>query len=143
MFSVVVDAPLIMKTSCIEALVMNLPTASPINSIAHPFQAIVEVLANGQVAAWVTEFQDAKVIAADRTTAIFELEKVLKKRLESIECVVIEVDAPTKTLRERDTQSIDHLPSIPSDDQYFRELMATLRADRELDDDNPAYTVDL
>jgi hypothetical protein len=41
----------------------------------------------------------------------------------------------------RDTQSIDTLPSIPSNDQYFRELMATLRADRELDDDNPAYTV--
>jgi hypothetical protein len=39
---------------------MNPPTASPINSIAQPFQAIVEVLANGQVAAWVTEFQDSK-----------------------------------------------------------------------------------
>ena len=118
---------------------MNPPTASPINSIAQPFQAIVEVLANGQVAAWVTEFQDAKVIAADRTTAIFELEKVLKKRLESVERVVIEVDSPTEG--ERDTQRIDNLPSIPSDDHYFRELMATLRADRELDDDNPAYTV--
>jgi hypothetical protein len=110
------------------------PTASPINSIAQPFQAIVEVLANGQVAAWVTEFQDSKVIAADRTAAIFELEKVLKKRLESIERVVIEVDR-------RDTQSIDTLPRIPSDDRYFRELMATFRAERELDDDNPAYMV--
>jgi hypothetical protein len=109
------------------------PTASPINSIAQPFQAIVEVLANGQVAAWVTEFQDSKVIAADRTTAIFELEKVLKKRLESIERVVIEVDL--------DPQSIDTLPRIPSDDRYFRELMATFRAERELDDDNPAYMV--
>jgi hypothetical protein len=131
-----------MKIFCVGQFLMNPPTASPINSIAQPFQAIVEVLANGQVAAWVTEFQDAKVIAADRTTAIVELEKVLKKRLESIERVVIEVDAPTKTLSERHTQSIDRLPSIPSDDQYFRELMATLRADRELDDDNPAYTVD-
>jgi hypothetical protein len=112
---------------------MNPLAASPINSIAQPFQAIVEVLANGQVAAWVTEFQDEKVIAADRATAIVELEKVLKKRLESVERVVIEVDL--------NTPSIDRLPSIPSDDQYFRELMATLRADRELDDDNPAYTV--
>jgi hypothetical protein len=41
----------------------------------------------------------------------------------------------------QDTPSVDILPSIPSDDEYFRELMATLRADRELDDDNPAYTV--
>jgi hypothetical protein len=112
---------------------MNPPIASPINSVGQPFQAIVEILANGQVAAWVTEFQDSKVIAADRTTAIVELEKVLRKRLESIERVVIEV--------ERDTQSIDSLPSIPSDDQYFKDLMATFRADRELDDDNPAYTV--
>jgi hypothetical protein len=112
---------------------MNSPIASPMNSVAQPFQAIVEILANGQVAAWVTEFQDSKVIAADRTTAIVELEKVLKKRLESIERVVIEV--------ERDTQSIDSLPSIPSDDRYFKDLMATFRADRELDDDNPAYTV--
>jgi hypothetical protein len=112
---------------------MNPPTASPINSITQPFQAIVEVLANGQVTAWVTEFQDSKVIAADRTTAIVELEKVLKKRLESIERVVIEI--------ERDAQIIDTLPSIPADDQYFRDLMATLREERELDDDNPAYTV--
>jgi hypothetical protein len=112
---------------------MNPPTASPINSIAQPFQAIVEVLANGQVAAWVSEFQDSKVIAADRTTAIAELEKMLKKRLESIERVVIEVDL--------DVQTIDTLPSIPADDRYFRDLMATMRAERELEDDNPAYTV--
>jgi hypothetical protein len=112
---------------------MNPLIASPINSVAQPFQAIVEILANGQVTAWVTEFQDSKVIAADRTTAIFELEKVLKKRLESIERVVIEV--------ERDIQHIDTLPSIPADDRYFKDLMAIFRADRELDDDNPAYTV--
>jgi hypothetical protein len=44
---------------------------------------------------------------------------------------------------DRDAQSIsiDTFPSIPSDDRYFRELMATFRAERELDDDNPAYTV--
>jgi hypothetical protein len=120
---------------------MNPPIASPANSIAQPFQAILEVLANGQVAAWVPDFQDSKVIAADRETAIVELEKALKKRLESIERIVIEVDSPPEMLRERDPQIIDTLPSIPSDDQYFRELMATFRADRELDDDNPAYTV--
>jgi hypothetical protein len=120
---------------------MNPPIASPANSIAQPFQAILEVLANGQVAAWVPDFQDSKVIAADRETAIVELEKALKKRLESIERIVIEVDSPPEMLRERDAQIIDTFPSIPSDDQYFRELMATFRADRELDDDNPAYTV--
>jgi hypothetical protein len=128
---------------------MNTPIASPINSIVQPFQAIVEVLDNGQVTAWVTEFQDSKVIAADRATAIIELEKVLKKRLESIERVTIEVDsfAYVKgdsfayTKGDRDTQSINTLPSIPADDQYFKELMTTFRADRELDDDNPAYTV--
>ena len=112
---------------------MTPPTTSPTTSIAQPFQAIVEILANGQVAAWVAEFQDSKVIAADRATAIVELEKVLKKRLERIERVVIEID--------RDAQSSDLLPSIPSDDRYFRDLMATFRAERELDDDNPAYTV--
>jgi hypothetical protein len=40
-----------------------------------------------------------------------------------------------------DTQRLDTLPSIPADDRYFRDLMATFRAERELDDDNPAYTV--
>jgi hypothetical protein len=120
---------------------MNPPIVSPANSIVKPFQAILEVLANGQVAAWVPDFQDSKVIAADRETAIVELEKALKKRLESIERIVIEVDSPPEMLRERDPQIIDTLPSIPSDDQYFRELMATFRADRDLDDDNPAYTV--
>jgi hypothetical protein len=117
---------------------MNPSIASSIDSIAQPFQAIVEVLASGEVAAWVTEFQDSKVIAADRSTAIFELEQVLKKRLESIERVVIQVESPTETQRDR---SLDTLGSIPTDDRYFRDLMATLRADRELDDDNPAYTV--
>jgi hypothetical protein len=120
---------------------MNPSIASLMNSISQPFQAIVEVLPNGQVTAWVTEFQDSKVIAADRATAIIELEKVLKKRLESIERVTIEVDSFAYTKGDRDTQSIDTLPSIPANDQYFKELMATFRADRELDDDNPAYTV--
>jgi hypothetical protein len=112
---------------------MNLPIASPVTSVKHPCQAILEVLTDGRVAAWVPEFPDSKVVAVDRDTAIFELEKVLKKRLVSIERVLIDVD--------QDTSSVDILPSIPSDDEYFRELMATLRADRELDDDNPAYTV--
>jgi hypothetical protein len=126
---------------CVGKFSMNPPIASPANSIAKPFQAILEVLANGQVAAWVPDFQDSKVIAADRETAIVELEKALKKRLESIERIVIEVDSPTETIRERNAQIVDTFPRIPSDDQYFRELMATFRADRELDDDNPAYTV--
>jgi uncharacterized surface protein with fasciclin (FAS1) repeats len=128
---------------------MNPPIASPVNSIVQPFQAIVEVLANGQVTAWVAEFQDLKVIAADssacakgdRATAIIELEKVLKKRLESIECVMIEVDSFAYAKGDQETQSIDTLPSVPMNDQYFKELMATFRADRELDDDNPAYTM--
>jgi hypothetical protein len=119
---------------------MNPPIDSPVNSIVQLFQAIVEVLPNGQFTTWVTEFQDSKVIAADssacakgdRATAIIELEKVLKKRLESIECVMIEVDsfayakgdsfAYTKgdsfayTKGDRETQSIDTLPSIPMND---------------------------
>jgi hypothetical protein len=120
---------------------MNPPIASLTNCISQPFQAIVEVLPNGQVSAWVTEFQDSKIIAADRATAIIELEKVLKKRLESIERVTIEVDSFSYAQGDQDTQSVETLPSIPSDDQYFKELMATFRADRKLDDDNPAYTV--
>jgi hypothetical protein len=51
------------------------------------------------------------------------------------------IDSPTETLLDRDAQSIDPLPSIPADDKYFRELMVTFRAERELDDNNPAYTV--
>jgi hypothetical protein len=51
------------------------------------------------------------------------------------------IDSPTEMLLDRDAQSIDTLPSIPTDNQYFRDLMATFRAERELDDDNPAYTV--
>jgi hypothetical protein len=120
---------------------MNLPTALAKTFVLQPFQAILEILPNGQVAAWVPEFPDSKIVAVDRTTAISELEKVLKKRLESIERVAIAVDSPTETLREQNTQNIDDLPIIPADDEYFRELMATLRADRELDNDNPAYTV--
>lgn len=120
-------APLFGKTF------MDVPMASPVTSVTQTFQAILEILANGQIAAWVPEFPDSKVIAADRKTAIIKLEKVLKKRLKSIERVEIEVD--------QNNQSIDTLPSIAPDDEYFRELMATLRAERELDDNNPAYTV--
>jgi hypothetical protein len=115
---------------------MNLPTALAKTFVLQPFQAILEILPNGQVAAWVPEFPDSKIVAVDRTTAISELEKVLKKRLESIERVAIAVDAPAEN-----TQSIDDFPIIPANDEYFRELMATLRADRELDNDNPAYKV--
>jgi hypothetical protein len=112
---------------------MNLPRASSEKSVLQVFQAILEFLDGAQVAAWLPEFPDSKVIATDRVTAIIKLKKILKKRLENNEYVVIEVD--------QEAQIIDTFPSIPSDDRYFRELMAMFRADRELVDDNPAYMV--
>ncbi|NJM48082.1 MAG: hypothetical protein HC860_19475 [Alkalinema sp. RU_4_3] len=37
-------------------------------------------------------------------------------------------------------QPINDLPSLPQNDPYWLELMAELRASRQLEEDNPAYT---
>jgi hypothetical protein len=120
---------------------MNLPTASPKSFAIQAFQVISETLINGQVAAWMLESPGLKIFAVNRTTAISELEKVLKKCLESTKRMAIEFDSFACAKGDLADLNIDTLLSIPADDEYFRELMATFRANRELDDDNTAYTV--
>jgi hypothetical protein len=69
------------------------------------FQTILGFLTNGQVLAWVAEFPDSKILAADQATTIIKLKNFLKRQLKNTEYVVIEVD--------REARSIDTFLHIP------------------------------
>ncbi|NJR31325.1 hypothetical protein HC762_00855 [bacterium] len=93
-------------------------------------------LADGQVAAWVVELPDCRVVAESKAAAIAQLEPLIDVRMATIDAVEFHLPiAGTKP------HPLDDVPSIDKDDPAFIEFMATLRADRELDNDNPAYTI--
>jgi hypothetical protein len=116
---------------------MNLPIASVKAPAPMAWHLMVESLADGQVAAWVAELPDCRVVAASRDAAIAQLEPLVDERMAAIDAV--EFYLPIQATPQ--AHPLDDVPSIDKDDPAFIEFMATLRADRELDDDNSAYTI--
>jgi predicted RNase H-like HicB family nuclease len=109
--------------------------AQPLTTLS--WHILLEQQADGQVVAWVAELPDCRVVAGSREDAIAQLEPLVEKRMAGIEAV--EFHLPTQAIPQ--PHPLDDVPSIDKDDPAFIEFMATLRADRELDDDNPAYTI--
>jgi hypothetical protein len=62
--------------------------------------------------------------------------------MRSIEVLPLQLSIPESEPIPAEAVSIAQLPKISKDDPAFIEFMAQLRADRELDSDNPAYTID-
>jgi hypothetical protein len=116
---------------------MNLPIATVAAAAPMVWHLMVESLTDGQVAAWVAELPDCRVVAGSRDAAIAQLEPLVDKRMAVIDAV--EFHLPIQTTPQ--PHPLDDVPSIDKHDPAFIEFMAKLRADRELDDDNPAYTV--
>jgi hypothetical protein len=124
---------------------MNLPIATVKAAAPMAWHLMVESLADGQVAAWVAELPDCRVVAESRDAAmtsgrsetIAQLEPLVDERMAMIDAV--EFYLPIHATPQ--PHPLDDVPSIDKDDPAFIEFMATLRADRELDDDNPAYTI--
>jgi hypothetical protein len=116
---------------------MNLAVPKPQSLNTLSWHILLEAQADGQVAAWVAEWPECRVVAESREMAIAALKALMEERMVGIEAV--EFHLPTQAMPQ--PHPLDDVPSIDKDDPAFIEFMATLRADRELDDDNPAYTI--
>ncbi len=116
---------------------MNLAIATVATAAPMTWHLMVESLADGQVAAWVAELPDCRVVAESKESAIAQLEPLIEARMATIDAV--EFHLPTQAMNQ--PHPLDDVPAIDKDDPAFIEFMARLRADRELDDDNPAYTI--
>jgi hypothetical protein len=119
---------------------MNLPISS-VQSSTQACHLWVETLDDGQVLAWVGEWPECRVTADSRDRAIADLEQLLDDRMERVELVIRQVEAvPTETIAE--PHPMLAFAGVFKNDPDFAEIVAQMRAERELDDDNPAYTLD-
>ena len=105
--------------------------------LSTPLQMVVETISEYQVAAWMVAFPDCRVVAESRELAIEALKECFEKRMNTIEVM----DFPGTI-----SEPVDHpamqFAGIFKDDPDFAEIVAQMRAERELDDDNPAYKMD-
>jgi hypothetical protein len=126
-----------------EEPVMNLPVThvQVANLNCHLW---VETQTDGEFLAWIGEWPECRVTADSREQAIVDLGNRLQEQMvmRSIEVLPLQLSIPESEPIPAEAVSIAQLPKISKDDPAFIEFMAQLRADRELDSDNPAYTID-
>jgi hypothetical protein len=125
---------------------MNVPiVTAPGNPVM--WHLVLESLVDGQIAAWVAEWPDCRVVADERKTAIAALNQLWQVRVATDQQRVVEVITCELPIAEAgiitpQKRAILNLPTMDKSDPEFIEFMAALRAERELDDDdNPAYTI--
>ena len=117
---------------------MNKTIVTPPTSLAtSALQILLESLPSGQFAAWALALPDCRVVADSRDGAIEALEARLQERRGTIE--VIELPGLVATPEEH---PVMQFAGIFKDDPDFAEIVAAMRAERELEADNPAYTMD-
>jgi hypothetical protein len=116
---------------------MNLALANSQITAPITWHLMVESLADGQVAAWVAELPDSRVVAASREAAIAQLEPLVDKRIASIDAVEFQPQLNSLTATEHPALKFI---GIFENDPDFADILADMRAERELTDDNPAYT---
>jgi hypothetical protein len=116
---------------------MNLPIASVKASAPMAWHLMVESLADGQVAAWVAELPDCRVVAESRDAAIAQLEPLVDERMAAIDAV--EFQPQLNSLTGTEHPALKFI-GVFENDPDFADILADMRAERELTDDNPAYT---
>jgi hypothetical protein len=97
---------------------------------------LLETLASGKIVASIFEFPSCRVEAADRQTAIAQLQAIFLERLQHIEAIAwsvpVLVTEPTWL----------KFAGVFQDDSEFQSIMQQIRAERESDDDSevdPSY----
>jgi hypothetical protein len=65
---------------------MNMPISNPTPFTAH---IMLETLADGQIAAWVAEVPDCRVIGESKASAIAAMEVAYAQRLQGIEIITL------------------------------------------------------
>jgi hypothetical protein len=130
---------------------MNLPIINPPKPMAA-WRFLLETLTDGRVTAWVAELPECRVTAESREAAIADLETMVHDRIGAIEELPSPIQ-PRYSVDRRDEahpedselfarrQALMSIPKLDQHDPGFIEFMAELRASRELEDDNPAYTI--
>ena len=123
---------------------MNLPVTEVQVANLNNCHLWVETQGEGEFLAWIGEWPECRVTADSREQAIVDLGNRLQEQMamRSIEVLPLQLSMPESKLTHTEPVSIEQLPKISKDDPAFIEFMAQLRADRELDVDNPAYTID-
>jgi hypothetical protein len=117
---------------------MTIAIATPPISLAtSALQILLEALPDGQFAAWALALPDCRVVADSREGAIEALETRLEERRGAIE--VIELPGVIAIPEEH---PVMQFAGVFKDDPDFAEIVAAMRAERELEADNPAYTMD-
>ncbi len=108
---------------------MNLPLQP-----TTPWHLLLETLADGKITAWVAELPDCRIIADSREAAIAALEPLIEQRTAAIEAISFQPN-----LSAAEHPSFQFI-GIFEDNAAFMDILADMRAERELTNDNPAYT---
>lgn len=111
---------------------MNL-AVSPISPTTLKMTLLLQTLESGEIVASVLEFPDCRVEAATKVEAIAALNTLLSERLKNTDIVSLELSIP----RSSDSQSPwSKLFGLFKDDSDFTEISASIRAERDIDDDS-------
>jgi hypothetical protein len=116
---------------------MNLAVSKTRSTTTLSWRILLESQADGQVLGWVAEWPECRVVAESEDAAIEQLEILFDERLNRVKVLQV----PAQSEMDDRVQKIMSLPGIDKDDPNFIAIMAEMRAERELDDDNPAYTI--
>ena len=117
---------------------MNIAIATPPTSLAtSALQILLEALPDGQFAAWALALPDCRVVADSREGAIVALEERIEARRGAIEVIELPGVSPMP-----EAHPVMEFAGVFKDDPDFAEIVAAMRAERELEADNPAYTMD-
>lgn len=101
--------------------------------MAQTINLILETRADRKISARSADFPDCVAVAETREEVIALMQKQLDDRLKSIEVVSIPLPQQSERL-------LSDFFGIFKDDPYFADILQGMREERELDDDNPAYT---
>ena len=94
---------------------------------------LLQILESGEIAASVLEFPNLRVEAATKAEAIAALDTLLSDRLKNTDIVSLELSIPISS----DSQSPwSKLFGLFKDDPDFTEISASIRAERDIDDDS-------
>lgn len=111
---------------------MNL-AVSPVSPTTLKMTLLLQTLESGEIAASVLEFPDCRVEAATKAEAIAALDTLLSDRLKNTDIVSLELPIPISS----DSQSPwSKLFGLFKDDSDFTEIAASIRAERDIDDDS-------
>jgi hypothetical protein len=72
---------------------MNLSIFQPLSTSTLTWHVLVETLEQGQIAVWVAEFLECKVVADSQEAAIAALEELLKHRMTTIKVLPLRLSS--------------------------------------------------